>query len=273
MATQAPPRQKVKLEELLLRHGAITQEQLDKAHVEQKKWGGDLGMVLVEMGFLQEALLMKAYAHLLSIPLADPVNDPIAPELIKAVGVQICEQYGVIPIGGDLAKKKLIVATSEPTKSTELTAVARLTGLMVEPAAATADSIARGIRKHYWGEDEGAQAATDGKPASFMQPAVRPPPAEVMDAPRQTTDMPTNALAALLARLSTLEQQVKPLANQGAALLTSNADFAGLLSRVEKLEQLIASEGHLVRVLSELMAEKGLVTREELFERLIQKKR
>src|SRR5687767_14135349 len=116
---------KVKLDELLLRHGSITAEQLAQAHAEQKKWGGDLGHVLVELGFIPEALLMKAYAHLMGIPLCNPAIDAIPDEFVKAVGVNICEQYGIIPVGGDLKKKKLVVATSEPTKVPELQAVAK----------------------------------------------------------------------------------------------------------------------------------------------------
>ncbi len=286
---------KVKLDELLLRHGAITAEQLAQAHAEQKKWGGDLGHVLVELGFIPEALLMKAYAHLMGIPLCNPAVDAIPDEFVKAVGVQVCERYGVIPVGGDLKKKKLVVATSEPTKTSELAQVSQLTGYKVEAAAATADSIARGIRKHYWGEAEAPQ--DDHRPASFVTESVRPtlseipaqpppptvqyvhvhaPPAPVA-APPPPPPPPADpgpgiaALNALMVRVAKLEQQVRPLENQVQGLLASNPEFAGVTSRVERLEQLIASEGNLVRVLSEFLVEKGLVTRDELFARVLQK--
>ncbi len=273
---------KVKLEELLLRHEAITADQLAQAQAEQKKWGGDLGHVLVELGFIPEELLMKAYAHLMGIPLSNPAVDAIPDEFVKAVGVQICERYGVIPIGGDLKKKKLVLATSDPMKASELQAVAKLTGHQVEPAAATADNIARGIRKHYWGEAE--SAPEEHRPASFItssaRPSNAPSPASAAAAAAAaatrpfTDDSPagsTAALNALLVRVARLEQQVRPLENQVQGLLASNPEFAGVTSRVERLEQLIASESNLARVLSEFLVEKGLVTRDELFARVLQK--
>lgn len=271
---------KVKLDELLLRHGAITPEQLEQARAEQKKWGGDLGHVLVELGFIHEALLMKAYSHLMGIPLCNPAVDAIPDEFVKAVQVQVCERYGVIPVGGDLKKKKLVIATSEPTKTSELQAIAQLTGCKVEPAAATADSIARGIRKHYWGE---VDAPEEGRAASFVTASVRPAmhaeaaapaAAAAAAAPARAPEEPgvgVGAINALMVRVAKLEQQVRPLENQVQGLLASNPEFAGVTSRVERLEQLIASEGNLVRVLSEFLVEKGLVTRDELFARVLQK--
>ncbi len=62
MATSRPP-SRIPLDELLLRHGAITQEQLARAKEEQRTIGGDLGRVLVDLGFISEELLIRAWAH------------------------------------------------------------------------------------------------------------------------------------------------------------------------------------------------------------------
>ncbi len=50
------------LGELLLENNEITQEQLDKAIEVQKKEGGLIGIILVNLGFLNEQTLVKYLA-------------------------------------------------------------------------------------------------------------------------------------------------------------------------------------------------------------------
>jgi len=46
---------RVQLEQLLLRHGAIDEEQLRRAKEDQKTLGGDLGRILVDKVYTREA--------------------------------------------------------------------------------------------------------------------------------------------------------------------------------------------------------------------------
>lgn len=50
------------LGELLIENHAITQEQLDKAMEIQRKEGGLIGIILVNLGFLDEQTLVKYLA-------------------------------------------------------------------------------------------------------------------------------------------------------------------------------------------------------------------
>jgi len=50
------------LGEMLLEDGAITREQLDKALEVQKKEGGLMGIILVNLGFIAEKTLVKYLA-------------------------------------------------------------------------------------------------------------------------------------------------------------------------------------------------------------------
>ena len=101
------PAPRLKLEELLLRHGAIDQEQLQRAREEQKTLGGDLGRVLVDLGYITDELLCRAQSHQLGIPRASPETLSIAPELLQLISVQACESLGAIPVGRDPANKSL----------------------------------------------------------------------------------------------------------------------------------------------------------------------
>lgn len=50
------------LGELLLEDGEITQEQLDKALEVQKEEGGLIGIIMVNLGYISEQLLVKYLA-------------------------------------------------------------------------------------------------------------------------------------------------------------------------------------------------------------------
>src|SRR5258708_26868555 len=88
------------LEELLLRHNAISEEHLDQAREEQKKFGGDLGRILVDLCYVSEDLLMRALAHQLAIPLLNPEQQPPPIELVQAFPLHLCERFGVILVQG-----------------------------------------------------------------------------------------------------------------------------------------------------------------------------
>jgi type IV pilus assembly protein PilB len=255
-----PPRPKLKFEELLLRHGVITAEQLQHAQEEQKKWGGDLGHVLVDLGFIGEDLLMKALAHQLGVPLVDPANQPIPKDVVNAIPVQICERYGVIPVGGDLKTGLVRMASHDPGNPELMKSLATLTGYRVEPAAALAASIERGIRRHYYGEGvDPAAAAAAAAPRAAPAPAFPLEPQPAPGEPLKISPLQME-IANLIARVDSLEEQ-----------MVSNPHFAGLMARLERLEQIAATEIQAIRVITDVLIEQGFITRDEYFRRVKQR--
>lgn len=277
MATDGQRRpMRVKLEELLLRHGIITPEQLQTAQEEQKKWGGDLGHALVDLGFISEDLLMRVFAHQVGISYSDPSVAYIPKEIIQAVPVQLCERYGFIPVGGDLKARVLKVATHDPGNADHLRAISAATGYKVEPVAALGTTIERGIRRHYYG-DKGRSEPTPPPPVAEDMPRPRadspaegPTLGELLDgigsqpaarSPGLPDTLPLRIeLASLAARLDEVE-----------AKLVSNPHFAGVLARLERLEQLAATEVQALRVIADVLVEHGLITREEYYRRIKQR--
>ena len=102
------------LEELLLRHRAIDEDQLRRAREEQTKLGGDLGRVLLDLGYITEELLVRAQSHQLGIPAVKPDQETIPPDLLRAFPVHLCQKFGVVPVGGNLLNKMVRVATANP---------------------------------------------------------------------------------------------------------------------------------------------------------------
>jgi hypothetical protein len=223
MVTPRPP-VRVSLEELLLRHGAITQEQLQKAKDEQRTIGGDLGRVLVDLGFITEDLLIRAWAHQLGISRVTPDTMSLGEDLLQAIPVHMCERFGIVAVGRDPRTNALLVATNDPTNSEHLRAIGLAVGGDVLPVAATADSIERGIRRHYYGEQPGAasESAADD-PFGEKGGAVTHPD-----------------FAALVARLEQLEQQTHSREAQILAVLRAIGDILveqGLVTREEYLRR------------------------------------
>lgn len=184
---------RVPLEQLLLRHGAIDEEQLRRAREDQKTLGGDLGRILVDKGYITDELLCRAQSHQLGIPRTAPETRTIATELLQLVPVQICESLGIIPVGRERRSGALQVATSDPGNQEHLQAIAGAVGEPVEPVAATAQSIDRAIRRHYYGEP-----LKRAEPAAGTEEKLFEPP------PQQAVSYPE--FAALVARVERLEQ-------------------------------------------------------------------
>jgi hypothetical protein len=234
---------KMTLEDLLLRHGAVTAEQLEQAHAEQQSWGGEIGRTLVEMGIISEPLLMKAYAHLHGFPVSQPDREAIPKPVIDLVPVQVCEQLGIIPVGLDVARKTIRIATSRPTDKAHLAELTRATGSRVDVAAAAADAIERAIRRHYYGEG----VAEPGSPPA-------PPNESAQDADS----------GAQFARMMHMEAALEALKAEVEQAGVRHPEFTSLMARVERLEQQMLEEGDTARAFVAVLIRRGIVSQDEV---------
>lgn len=74
---------KTYIAELLIANGLVTQEQIDKALLQQKKTDKKLGQILVEMGFIDETKLLQCLSDQLQIPYIDLRNYQYDIKLVK----------------------------------------------------------------------------------------------------------------------------------------------------------------------------------------------
>jgi len=271
----------VRLEDLLLRHGAITQQQLQHAREEQKKWGGQLGRIFVELGYVTEDLLMRATAHQMGTRFVDPEKEQLDPDIVRALGVQVCEQFGVIAVAGDLKKKLLRVATSDPENKEMLAQLTKLSGMGIEPYVATSASINGAIRRYYYGEGpkprdthpHGMPAvAPPGGPAPATAPAAAPAPPGPAAAAAAPTVIPaapaggvsTAELDALERRVARLEEYLGSVKQDLSAQIATDPQLAGLAARLENLEQISTSDVGSLRAVVELLLERGAFSVDDL---------
>jgi hypothetical protein len=227
----------ISVEELLLRHRAINEEQLEHARNEHIRTGRDVGRILVDLGFVGEDLLLRAQALQLGIPLVDPIKTPPSAELVRCLPLALAERYRVIPVGGSRETGLLRLATCSPAETDVFNLISRATGYKIELAAARAKTIEQAIRIAYHGE----------------QP---PPEAQKEPVPEAAPVEPRDDLRELRERLSRAETQL------------SNQHYAAALARIERLEQIAESDHHALNVLSQVLIESGAISREDLKRRL-----
>jgi type IV pilus assembly protein PilB len=289
--TPAHEKRKVELEELLLRHGSIDEQQLARARAEQKTLGGDLGRILVDLGFVGEELLVRALAHQLGIKMTSPDRREVSPELLRAVPVQLCERFGIVPVAGDPAEKTMLIATNDPANVEQLRAIEAATGFKVQPVVATSASIERGIRLHYYGENpdasKRARAPWDEQEPSTASPSTASPSptmAAAVAAAAASVDaagaaaqaavpLPSAKTAARIPPASVAATPASPppsattpVAAAGPALselrarierledVLQDPQFAALVARVERIEQVVSNQAQALRFIAGLLA-------------------
>lgn len=102
----------MRLGDLLIAAGAITQEQLEEALTIQKQKKERLGDVLIETNIITERQLIEALQMQLGVDFIDLTAISIPLELAKFVPRAIAKKYNVVPV--KLVKDELFVAMSDP---------------------------------------------------------------------------------------------------------------------------------------------------------------
>lgn len=97
---------------ILLEEGVITEGQLHEALAKKSEEGGFLGKTLVEMGFLQESVLITFLVKQCKIPHISLMDYELSKELIEVVPKEICLEYHLLPI--DKLGRILTVAMVDP---------------------------------------------------------------------------------------------------------------------------------------------------------------
>jgi type II secretory ATPase GspE/PulE/Tfp pilus assembly ATPase PilB-like protein len=138
----------LKLGELLIKKGVITQGQLDLALREHNKTGELLGKALVRLGFISEEQLLMTLAEQLSIQFIPALKNKAVPDdVIKAVPARFVWHYKFMPLSlkGDL----LTIAISNPLDVWPTEDIKFHLGYEVEVVLAVETEIMAAIKTYY----------------------------------------------------------------------------------------------------------------------------
>jgi type IV pilus assembly protein PilB len=136
-----------RLGELLVRHGLVSDQQLNQALEDQKTQGGRLGTSLVKLGFAKEEELSAFLAKQYGMPSINLSDFEIEHEIIRLVAPEIAQKYQVVPV--NRAGASLIVAMSDPSNLFAIDDLKFMTGFNIEVVVATESSIKAAIDKYY----------------------------------------------------------------------------------------------------------------------------
>jgi type IV pilus assembly protein PilB len=136
-----------RLGRLLNTAGLITEEQLQKALLDQKKNGGRLGTILVKLGFIAEDKLLQFLSRQYGIPSVDLNTVEIDEAIIKLVPTDVVQKYHVVPVKRSGAV--LSVAMVDPTDMFAIDDIKFMSGYEVVPMVASEGAITNIINKHY----------------------------------------------------------------------------------------------------------------------------
>ena len=143
-------RKKIRLGDLLISKGIITQAQLERALELQKGTGRKLGETLVEEAIVNDEVLAKALADQLGVDMVDPQNMTIPDDILNLVQPNVLKKNKLIPFEYAPDNPNVIrVAMADPLDLAALDDISIITNLQVEPAIATQRSIMLALDKLF----------------------------------------------------------------------------------------------------------------------------
>ncbi len=148
---------------LLCQQGLITQAQLDAALAEQEASGKPLGRVLIELGNVSEADLVRTLAKQVGLEFVDLSERAIDASVAGLIPENLARKYQALPIGWD-DDGRLVVAMGDPSNVFAVDDIRALTGADIFTVVATAGQLQDAIDRFHRldGEvDTMAQEAAD----------------------------------------------------------------------------------------------------------------
>ncbi len=242
---------RIRLGELLLRAGVITEEQLRNALTEQKKWGGKLGSVLVDMNLLDEDMLVKALSKQLGLPRVDFKGLVVQAAALKKLDAEFADQRQVLPISLDVSKSLLVVAMADPYNLELVDEIAFRSGCRVKVAIAGERALAQAIREHYYGDNITAAESAPDHEMKLINPQGNTLVRRVADIEAEGRAQQPGAPA----------EPAAPAEPRAEPPLTMD-------KRLERLEQMQRKEVQVLKTIVELLIAKGYISREEYRQRV-----
>jgi type IV pilus assembly protein PilB len=281
---------RLKLGEMLVAKGLISDTQLAAALGEQRRWGKRLGMTLVLMGYLEEEVLIRTLAAQLKLPVARIRGKRVNAEVIELVPVELAEKHRCLPLfmkdqGGS---RELFLAMEDPSDLDAQGELGFRIGFRIRPVLVAPTELEDALQRHYhWAAVAGAASPPLAPLPARVKDAAPMPLPEKPEEPFEDTEPELHAAAAAAAAAadgaSAPEEpgdtQPDPPDIERAAAELGGFDEPGSApsprrapaARAEPAPNTASpamSPDVILRALSQLLVEKGVLSREELVERL-----
>ena len=137
-----------RLGQMLIDADVITEVQLNDALEVQQASGGQLGRVLVQLGYASQANILRVLAEQIGLPFIDLAERHPDPTAVAMVPRELAKRYVLMPAGFD-DRGRLVCAMADPQNVLALDDLRIVTGYDCVPAIATREDILAAIDEIY----------------------------------------------------------------------------------------------------------------------------
>ncbi|MDK1031175.1 MAG: ATPase, T2SS/T4P/T4SS family [Planctomycetia bacterium] len=174
-------RKSLRLGDMLVEKGLITQSQLDYTlQLQKQDQGGKLlGEILIELGYTSEDSVVECLATAYGVPYASLNPELADPAVYNVLPADFIDVHSVLPLFK--VRDTLTIAVPEPSNLFLIEEIAHITGCSVQVVAATASDIrrtAQAIRAEATSQGERQQFKIDLSQTPALDDAARSDPAE-----------------------------------------------------------------------------------------------
>jgi type IV pilus assembly protein PilB len=140
--------QRLRLGEMLVARGYVTEPQLDQGLELQRQRGHRklLGEILVELNFVTEQQVLEVLAEGYGVPFVMHTSKVADPRVLEALPRDFVEEHAVLPLL--LVRNVLTVAVTEPANLLLVEEIQRISGHEVQIVAATSSDIETTLRAY-----------------------------------------------------------------------------------------------------------------------------
>ena len=143
-------RKKLRLGDVLVNSGVISEEQLQRGLELQKGSGRKLGETLVDEGLVTEENITNALSSQLNLDVIDLQNVTIPEDILSLVPANILKKHKILPFEYSAESMNILrVAMADPMDMTAMDDITIITNLQVEPVVSTTRSIMLALDKYY----------------------------------------------------------------------------------------------------------------------------
>lgn len=159
-------KKKLRIGDLLMQYGIITEKQLHDALTEQKTEGSKIGETLIKMGYVTQQNINEVLEYQLGIPYVELNEYEISKEATRLINESLAKRHVLIPIR--VTDTELYVAMEDPLNIFAIDDVKIFSGKEIVPMLANEESILRAIDIHY-GKQQAIQAAEQYKQENAVE--------------------------------------------------------------------------------------------------------
>jgi type IV pilus assembly protein PilB len=145
--------QEIRLGDLFVKEGLITEQQLKEGLAEAKTSGYRIGYALVHLGFVAEEELTRMLAKQYRVPAVDLDKVTVDPKIIKLIPASVAQKHLVLPLRR--VGRMLTVAMTNPTDFSAIDDLKFISKLEIEPVIVGEYTLRKHLEKYYGvGQDD-----------------------------------------------------------------------------------------------------------------------